>query len=185
MFKRLLVLAFAFATCGGVAAARDPGPVTQSSYAESNGAIAAINKPSRAITITYDDGSTDNITVAPEVTFFDQLVVGQRVHFRATSSIVYAVANPNALPPPTAHTLKLAPGNALGGTMSDSHTVIVTVQAIDPDPPALTVVDAAGKVKTYPVANARNIKGLSVGDKIAATYTDTVTVKIDPPPASK
>jgi hypothetical protein len=55
----------------------------------------------------------------------------------------------------------------------------VTVKAIDPALPSVTVTTPAGRTVTRKVENKKNIEGLKVGDQIDITYTRAVLTDVE------
>jgi hypothetical protein len=55
----------------------------------------------------------------------------------------------------------------------------VTVKAIDPAVPSVTVTTPSGATVTRKVENKKNIEGLQVGDKIDITYTRALVTQLE------
>ncbi len=55
---------------------------------------------------------------------------------------------------------------------------IVTVMAIDPKVPSITIQKADGGKMSLKVENPKNIEGVKVGDKVQITYTQALAVSV-------
>jgi hypothetical protein len=54
----------------------------------------------------------------------------------------------------------------------------VTVKAINPSVPSVTVVTADGRTITRKIENKKNLEGLKVGDKADITYTQALLMSV-------
>jgi len=165
--------------CVRPAARLEAAPVTHSDTVESYGVISAVDPSTRVVTVAYANGSTDTFTIWPDFPHFDALVVGARVHIKLTSSTIYSIAKPGA-PPPSGQSMQVA-AKGVGGTVTNSKTRTVTVQAVDRSGQQITVLTDSGP-KTYPVLDGKALNGVSAGDKIAITQLDTAVFSVSPPP---
>ena len=113
---------------------------------------------------------------------FDALKVGDTVTFRYYETLVTAVSKPGATPkeatPSTAVTR--TPGAAPGGTVGRQITATVTLEAIDPKTPAVTIRTADGRRSSFRIADAKNLEGYKVGDQVSITYTRALAVSVTP-----
>jgi Cu/Ag efflux protein CusF len=178
MKKTLLVLAVLVAL-PLVAAAQKP--VTQTEAVEITTKIEAIDKTARMVSLKDKDGNTDTIYCGPEVKRFDELKVGDTVTFRYQESIAYAIRKPGqagAAPaaPPAAITRGTGPKP--GGTIAQQQTATVTVKAIDPKTPSVTVLTEDGRTVDFKVDNPKNLEGVKVGDKVEVTYTQALMISV-------
>ena len=57
----------------------------------------------------------------------------------------------------------------------------VTVEAVDPAVPSITVRAPNGNTLSAQVKDKKNIEGVKVGDKIDITYTQAMMVTVEPP----
>jgi hypothetical protein len=54
----------------------------------------------------------------------------------------------------------------------------VTVKAIDPAVPSITVTTDDGRTVTRKIENKKYLEGVKVGDKIDVTYTESILIDI-------
>jgi Cu/Ag efflux protein CusF len=58
-------------------------------------------------------------------------------------------------------------------------TTTVTVKAVDPAVPSITVTTADGRTVTRKIENKKNLEGIKAGDKLDLTYTQAVLVNVE------
>jgi Cu/Ag efflux protein CusF len=160
-----------------VAAAQKP--VTQTEAIELTAKIEAIDKTSRLVTLKDDEGETETIYCGPEVKRFDELKVGDTVTFRYYESIAYVIRKAGQAPPAAgAPAVTRSQGPKPGGTVSQQQTATVTLKAIDPKVPSVTVLSDDGRTLSFKVDDKNNLKDLKVGDKVDVTYTQAFSVGV-------
>jgi hypothetical protein len=180
-FIRLAAAAFALAALGAApltAFAQTPAPVTQTATSTHTAQIVAIDYTSRIVSLKFDDGTTQTVGVSPAVTRFPSLKVGDTVTFTSTDTVVYSIAKPGSAMAPESDAMAAAPGAKPGGTASKTLTTVVTVTAIDPSVPSVTVKTADGRITSMKVKDAKNLTGLKVGDQVQVTYTQSLMISI-------
>jgi hypothetical protein len=160
-----------------IARADGPAPVTQTASATATATITAIDYTQRIVSLQFTDGTSKTIAVGPGVTRFPQLKVGDTVTFTTSASMVYSIAKPGAAPPDSA-TMTAAEGAKPGGTTTQTKSTIVTIMAIDPSVPSVTIKTADGKVVAMKVNDPKNIAGVKVGDKVQITYTESMMISV-------
>jgi Cu/Ag efflux protein CusF len=62
--------------------------------------------------------------------------------------------------------------------MAQQVTATVTVEAIDPALPSITVKTDDGSQVTYHVQNKNNLEGVEVGDRIEITFTRALMISV-------
>ena len=163
------------------ALARAQKPISQANAVEVSAKIEAIDHDNRLVTLRDKDGNEDTVYAGPEVKRFDELKVGDTVTFRFYESLVYQIRKPGEAATATgsgAPTITRGQGPRPGGTAAQQHTVTVTVKAIDPKVPSVTVVTADGHTTSHKVEDKKYIQGLNVGDKVEITYTEAIVISV-------
>jgi Cu/Ag efflux protein CusF len=156
-------------------------PVSQGEVISETLTIEAINHDARIITLKHADGTIADVLCGPEVKRFDALKVGDRITFRYHESLVTAVRRPDAAAKPSeSAAITRTPGAKPGGTISQQMTAAVTIEAVDPKVPSVTVRSADGRRMSMKVENAKNIAGLKAGDQVEVTYTQALAVSVEP-----
>jgi Cu/Ag efflux protein CusF len=157
--------------------AQDPKPVTESVTLKAT--IEAIDKTAKTVTLKGPKGNLVDVD-ASGVDRFDQLKVGDVVTATYYESLAVHVRKPGD-PTPAAGTAAVTPrAGAPGGTAARQRTVTVTVEAIDPKVPSVTVKSPDGRVLSFRIQDPKNIEGLKIGDKVDVTYTQALLLKVDP-----
>jgi len=159
------------------AGAQSPAPVMQAAAATATASITAIDYTNRVVSLQFSDGTSETLAVGPDVTRFPQLRVGDTVTFATMESLVYRIAKPGSAPPDSA-TLMVAEGVKPGGTVTKTKTIVVTVTAIDPSVPSVTVKTSDGHVAAMKVYDPQNIVGLKVGDNVQITYRESTMISV-------
>ena len=177
----LIAAALAAALFAAVPAALAQKPVTVGEAVTESFTIEAINHTSRVVTLKDKDGFLEEVYCGPEVQRFDALKVGDTVTFRYYETLVTAIRRSGgASPAPDAAGVSRTPGAAPGGTISRQLTVTVTIEAIDPKVPSVTVKTADGRRSSFKVENAKNLEGYKAGDTVDVTYTRALAVSVTP-----
>jgi hypothetical protein len=143
--------------------------------------ITAIDSATRSLTLRNDKGEEDTFTAGPDVTRFNQLKVGDKIRLTYHESLVLQLRKPGATSNSTGDTLAAGRTQAVpGGAVATQQTRTVTVKAVDPKVPSITVTTADGRTVTRKVEDKKNIENVAVGDRIDITYTQAVVVNAEP-----
>ncbi len=162
--------------------ARAQKPVTDTEVTELTTKIEAIDKTARLVTLKDKDGEVDTIYCGPEVKRFDELKVGDTITVRYYESVAYAIrkpGQPSGLPAATG-TTKITRGQGArpSGTIARQETATVTIKAIDPKTPSVTVLTEDGHTMSFKVEDKKNLKDVKVGDKVEITYTEAAMISV-------
>ena len=107
--------------------------------------ITAIDSATRSLTLKNDKGEEDTFTAGPEVTRFNQLKIGDKIRLTYHESLVLQLRKPGAASNSTGDTLAAGRTQAVpGGAVATQQTRTVTVKAVDPKVPSITVATATG-----------------------------------------
>ncbi len=161
--------------------ARAQKPVIETDAVELTTTIEAIDKTGRLVTLKDKDGNVESIYCGPEVKRFDELKVGDKVTFRYYESVALAIrkpGQPSGLPAATEPTVTRGTGSKPGGTLAQQATATVTIKAIDPKVPSVTVLTEDGHMESFRVQDKNNLKGVNVGDKVEITYTQALMISV-------
>ena len=143
--------------------------------------ITAIDSATRSLTLRNDKGEEDTFTAGPEVTRFNQLKVGDKIRLTYHESLVLQLRKPGAASNSTGDTVAAGRTQAVpGGAVASQQTRTVTVKAVDPKVPSITVTTADGHTMTRKVQDKKNIENVAVGDRIDVTYTQAVVLNAEP-----
>jgi Cu/Ag efflux protein CusF len=142
--------------------------------------ITAIDSGSRVVTLKDKEGVTREVACGPEVRRFDALKVGDTVTFRYYESVATAIRRSSGAPPAMSGNAGVTrtPGAKPGGTIAQQLTTTVTIEAIDPKIPSVTVKTADGNKLSFKVEDKKNIEGYKAGDKVDITYTQALAISV-------
>jgi Cu/Ag efflux protein CusF len=158
-------------------AAQDPKPITESVTVKAT--IEAIDQTSKKVTLKGPKGNFVEVD-ASGLPRFDQLKVGDVVTATYSESLAVHIRKPGEPAPPAASDTLTRREGAPGASASRQRTVTVTIQAIDPKTPSVTIKTADGRVLTFRVENPKNLEKVKVGDTVDVTYTEALLLKADP-----
>ena len=172
MKRSILTLALAgFVGLGLTARAEDPKPqpktITETTTAKVK--ILDINKAKHEVTVKDEAGDVSVVSV-PETFTLDKVKAGDVVVLTYAETLTAGLAKPGEGDSVAA---KRTTGAASGYV-----TKVVTVTAMDPAVPSVTFKTADGKSQTVKIRNAKNLEGYKVGDKVALTYTGSLSIAV-------
>jgi hypothetical protein len=140
--------------------------------------IEAIDKNDRIITLKGPNGNLVDVNADESVKRFDELKVGDVVSATYSESIAVHVRKPGD-PAPDKERVIVRPQSKPGASVEDVKTMTVTVEAIDPSVPSVTIKDPQGKTRSYRVRDPKRLEGVKVGDKVDIYYTVALLLKVD------
>ncbi len=141
--------------------------------------ITAIDKTARIVTLQDKNGITLDVLCGPEVQRFDALKVGDKVTFRYHESVVSSISRPGEAPKePISSSISRTSGAKPGGTVAQQLNATVTIEAIDPKIPSVSVKTEGGSHMSFKVEDKKNLEGYKVGDKVNITYTQALAVSV-------
>ncbi|HEY7289139.1 MAG TPA: hypothetical protein VH583_04820 [Vicinamibacterales bacterium] len=184
MTMKNAILGLACVLAGATLAnAQQPKPVTKmGEKVTATATIEAIDSTARRITFKNPDGTEDTVVAGPEVQRFNELKVGDKVTMTYYESTVYQVRKAGTNKMSTDSAALMPTGGKLpGGTMAVQTVRTVTVKAVDPKVPSITVVTEDGRTLSRKVEKKSYLDGVKPGDKIDITYTEAVLANVERP----
>lgn len=183
MFERikkyvLIVTAIAMALVALPARAQ----VSDSDSVTMKASIEAIDKTLRSVTLKGPRGNL--VTVYADETFkrFDQLKVGDIVTATITVAVAARIRKAGDPEPKESKETSSIFKEKIGGKAYAESTITVSVEEIDRTAPSVTVKTADGRVLSFRVKNAANLKNLKVGDQVDVTVGLGLLLSVDPAP---
>ena len=179
---RAAATVMAVALCLAVTAAASPqAPVTKTKSVSATATIQAIDATAKTITLKDETGTEDTYSVGPEVKRFNVLKVGDTVKMTYYESVVLVVRKPGETPVATASEPAITRGTGAlpGATMAVQDKMTVTVKAIDPAVPSVTVTTDDGRTVTRKIDDKKVLDGLKVGDHVDITYTRALLTSVE------
>jgi hypothetical protein len=121
------------------------------------------------------------LEVPAAVQRFDALKIGDRITAHYYDNVVVRLKKlGEAAINVDSTALTPAPGPKPGGTAARQQTLTVTITAIDPNVPTITVKGPNGYVYTRKVTDKKALGQVKVGDKLDITWTAAVLVSVEP-----
>jgi hypothetical protein len=144
--------------------------------------IQQIDRTARRVAFRNADGTEDTVFAGPEVRRFDELKVGDKVTMTYYESTVYQLRK-GGTSKLSSEAGSIIPGGRKlpGGTIARQTIQTVTVKAVDPAVPSITVTTSDGRTVTRKVDKKSYLTGVQPGDTIDITYTEAVLVSVDRP----
>ena len=155
-------------------------PVTKTEAVEVTAKIVAIDHTARVVTLENKDGQVE-VGVGPEVKRFDELKVGDTITFRYYESVLAAIQKPGAASKTKASDepkITRGTGARPSGTIAQQQKATVTIKAIDPKVPSVTVATEDGHTQSLKIEDKKVLEGFKVGDKVEITYTEALMISV-------
>lgn len=142
--------------------------------------VTAIDKPTRKVTLTGDDGSSTTFIASPEVRNFDQLKVGDRVTASIMQEIVVFARRGDSAPSSDAAVVaaRAAQGAKPGVMAAGTVEIVGRIWAIDTADRKVDVVFADGQHKIVTPRADVDLSRYRVGDSLVVQMTQTLTVLV-------
>ena len=184
-FLGAVIVSALFVALTGTALAADtalPKPVVVKDKVTIKATIEAIDSTNRIVTLKGPKGDVMSLPVDEDVVRFDQMKVGDKVTAEYFESVAYEIEATGAKTP-TGDAVAAAPiaGSKPAGAAIAMTVDKVTIQAIDPVTPAVTVKTADGNVLSFRVRHKQNLKGVKVGDVVVVTHTKALMISVAAP----
>ena len=146
----------------------------------STATIQAIDSTARTVVLRDEKGEEDTYSVGPEITRFDELKVGDKVKTTYYESVVLQIRKPGQPDPGSVAVATTGGTGALpSGTVAAQEKMTVTVKAIDPNVPSITVTTPDGRTVTRKVDDKSHLTGVAVGDLVDITYTRAILMSVE------
>ena len=159
-----------------------PGQAAAVNYQKVTATVQAIDRSARTATLKTEDGKTQTIKVAPELTRFDEVSVGDTVQVELQEGLLLeyqpagtAFVAPAAVVAGGRAGYDSPPGIAVGGAVQSTVTII----AIDLKSRVVQFQDPDGNKYQVKAGPKLAIEKLTVGDRLVATYVAEVAVTVD------
>jgi hypothetical protein len=143
--------------------------------------IEAIEGKTRTLTVRNEDGTVETLVAPPGVARFDALKVGDKLTVTYYSSLIVRLKKPGEAAVDVDHpAITPSEGSKPGGTIANQRTLTVTITAIDPKVPSITVKSANGWTYSRKVNDKKALAQVKVGDKLDLTWNDAVLISFVP-----
>jgi len=182
-FATLLGSALFLAAAASALAAdtQPPKPIVVKDKVTMKATVEAIDHTNRTVTLKGPKGEMMTLPVDESVERFDQVKVGDRITAEYYESVAYDIrkAGEPAAPDTAAATAGALPGDKPAGAALGMTVTTVTIEAIDPEIPAVSVRTSDGSILSFRIRHKKNLKGVSVGDQVVITQTAALMISVD------
>jgi Cu/Ag efflux protein CusF len=143
--------------------------------------IEAIDVTNRVVTLKGPGGNLAEVYVDESHKRFNDLKIGDQVKASYYESLAVNVRKPGD-PAPTGGIKESSTPRVggPGGTIAQQATITVTIMALDPAVPSVTVKGPKGNVMSMRVSDPKRLEGIKVGDTVDVTYTRALMISVDP-----
>jgi hypothetical protein len=185
--SRCLFVAASLFLTGGIAAAQAPSTTQKAAPSASavkpttiTATVEAIDRAGRMVTLKGPKGNEVDVYVDESRKGFDQLKVGDKIKATYYESFLVNVRKPGDPAPKSGDVAAVAkqPGGR-GGAIARQMTATVTITAIDPAVPSVTVKDEKGREYSTRVEDPKRLANVKVGDTVDLTYTQALLLSLE------
>ncbi|HYH41050.1 MAG TPA: hypothetical protein VD867_03625 [Burkholderiales bacterium] len=144
--------------------------------------VISVDRKARTATVRGPNGGTVVLNVPPDAQNFDRVKPGALFKVRYLESVALVLSKGGEASAGGMRKVTLAPkGGTPGGTISETHQVTGTVEAVDYKSRAIAVKGPGGKIVALKVADeARNLDEIHVGDTISLVYAQALAMEMVP-----
>jgi Cu/Ag efflux protein CusF len=165
----------------GVSTLHAQKTVSKANTITATATVEAVDYSARRVTLKTEKGETDTYVVDPAIKRFDSVKVGDKVRLTYYESLVFQLVKPGQKSSGASDEAALtrAKGAQPAGSIATQEKRTVTVKAVDPSVPSITVMTDDGRTVSRKVEDKKNIEGVKAGDKIDITYTQALLTSIE------
>jgi hypothetical protein len=174
------ILTTVITSAGLVTAAPAPQGAQGTESITINATITAIDKANRAVTLRGPQGNSVTVHAGEDVKRFNELKVGDQVTATYAESVAWSVRPAGQPAPPRETDTATQRAGGPGGAVASQQNISVTIEAIDPAVPSVTVKGPQGRTATFKVSDPKNLQNVKVGDKVDISYTQALLIRVDP-----
>jgi hypothetical protein len=141
--------------------------------------VEAIDQANRTVMLKGPQGNVAEVYVDETHKGFDTLKVGDSIKATYYESVVVQVRKEGEPAPTTGDKSAITPRPGGGGTTVARQVIAtVTIKAIDPAVPSVTVEDPKGRVFSMRVQDPKRLDGVKAGDTVDVTYTQALLLSL-------
>jgi Cu/Ag efflux protein CusF len=144
--------------------------------------VEAIDQATRKVTLRAQDGRSFTFVAGPEVRNLAQVQAGDLVKVQYTESLAVEVRKGDGSAPDAqvaAAAGRAEPGEKPAAAVAATTTITATVETIDTANSRVTLKGPAGNYRVVKVKDPAKLKGVSVGDLVVITYTESVGIAVE------
>ncbi|HKR23446.1 MAG TPA: hypothetical protein VJS17_12665 [Pyrinomonadaceae bacterium] len=183
MFRGTKIYALMIAAVIAMSIVTARAQVSDSDSVTMKASIEAIDKTLRSVTLKGPRGNLVTVYADETIKRFDQLKVGDIVTATVTVAVAARIRKAGDPEPKESKETATILKDKIGAKGYTESTVTVSVEEIDRTVPSVTVKAPDGRILSFRVKNAANLKNLKVGDQVDVTVGLGVLLSVDPAPA--
>ena len=148
--------------------------------------VVAIDPTTRIIMLREDgEDQTQAFAVGKDVRNLENMRVGDRVTVDSYTSSSIKVLPPGELVnEDQAQVARAQPGERPGGTATRTRTMTAEISSIFPEAKEFMTRNEKGQLRTWKVRDAKQLEGLSSGDRVQLTLSSRLAVNVTPAPTT-
>ncbi len=146
--------------------------------------VEAVDKNTREVTLTREDGDRLTFKAGPEVRNFDRIEAGDKVTATYYQGLAVFVVPPGGMPESseTESLWRAALGEKPAGRYTRTVNISATVEALDMTSRSVTLRGPQGNRVTLTVGDhVKNLEEVKVGDLVTAGYTESIDIAVTKP----
>ena len=161
-----------------------PGGVQVSDVVTATAVVKKIDQRNRMVTLLGSDGQQQTLHVGPEVQNLPQVRRGDHVVVQYTESVALRLKKPGAPPEATVEqeVARAEPGQLPGAGAAQVVKATAKIVRIDRAGQTATLVGPRGKRFTVKVQDPAILDRVKVGDRVQATYRESLAIAVQPAP---
>ncbi len=157
-------------------------PVYESTPVTVTATIEAVDKENRTVTLKGPKRGSVQVKAPEQMEGFNSLRVGDAVTATYFEAIALSVRKPGTPTPAAGPTTSTQRKDCTPGSETRrEQTFTVTVEAVDPKAPSVTVKGPQGRVVQFMVRDATQLSNIEVGDTVDVTYYESLLIKVSRP----
>jgi hypothetical protein len=163
-----------------------PGQAAAVRTARLSAQVKAVDQAARTLTIVEKGGKTETVKVPPEVKRFEEIAAGDLIQLEVQQGLMleYQPVGTESVAPTAAIVGGRADASsAPGGAVAAGVQTTVTVTAVDTGSRMVTFQDTYGERYQVKAGPGLSVEKLKVGDRLLATYVETVALTVEKAPA--
>jgi hypothetical protein len=182
---RCLFVAASLLVTSGYAAAQAPsasekGQQSASAASSITATVEMIDRAGRMLTLKGPKGNLVDVYVDESRKGFDTLKVGDKIKATYYESILVNVRKPGDPAPKSGDVAAVGKQpDGRGGAIARQMTATVTIAAIDPAVPSVTVKDQKAREYSMRVEDPKRLAAVKVGDTVDITYTQALLLNLE------
>jgi hypothetical protein len=143
--------------------------------------IEAIDKANRTVTLKSPKGASVEVKAPEQMQGFNDLRVGDQVTATYYEAVAVNVRKPGDPAPSGDSSTIVRKDRTPGSETRNQQTFTVTVVAVDPKAPSLTVKGPKGRVVALALSDAKQVQNVKAGDTVDVTYFESLLIKVARP----